>query len=89
MRDFCYVVWYCYILTTETREDRQVPGSGKIGTEKPSATNLQLDSEQRVLYFNTRQRLGALEVIRACAQLEYALAIDPRQPCFTKLFFDL
>ena len=80
MRDFCYVVWYCYSLTAEPREHRKVPGGGEIRAEKPFPTDLQLDSEQRVLNFNPRGRFCAFEVIRARAQLEYALAINPRQP---------
>ena len=59
MRDFCYVVWYCYSLTAEPREHRKVPGGGEIRAEKPLPTDLQLDSEQRVLDVDTRHGLIA------------------------------
>ena len=80
MRDFCYVVWYCYSLTAEPREHRKVPGGGEIRAEKPLPTDLQLDSEQGVLDVDTCRGLVARELIRARAQLEDALAIDSRQP---------
>ena len=88
MRDFCYVVRYCYSLTAESREHRKVSGRGEIRAEKPLPPHLQLDSEERVLDFYTRCGLRAFELIRARAQLEDAFAIDSRQPCVAKLFLD-
>ena len=80
MRDFCYVVRYCYILTAQPREDREVPRGGQIRTQKPPPPDLQLNAEERVLYINARRGLGILKMIRTGAQLENALAVDPRQP---------
>lgn len=37
---------------------------------------------------NTPCGIGLVEVIRACAKLEYPFAIDPRQPEFSELFLD-
>ena len=86
MGDFSYIVRECYILTAHPAKHRQVPGRSEIRTQKSFATNLQLDSEQCVLNYDTRGGDGVLEMIRASAELENTFAINSRQPCFAKLF---
>jgi hypothetical protein len=80
MRDFCYVVRYCYILTAEPRKDREVPRRRQIRTKKTAPADFKFNTEKRVLDVDARRGLRILKMIRAGAQLEYALAVDPRQP---------
>ena len=89
MRDFCYIVRECYILTAETREHRQVSGRGQIRTQKTPASDLEFDAEQRVLDGDPSRGIQILEVVRTSAQAEYAFPIDSRQPRFSELFLDL
>lgn len=88
MRDFCYVVRYCYIATADSGEDCEVPGGRQIGTKKAPASNLQLNSEQGVLNYNTSRGVRVVEMIGAGAKLADALAIDSWQPRFTELLLD-
>jgi hypothetical protein len=88
MRDFCYVVRYCYIATANPGKNREVPGCGQIGAEQAATSNLQLDSEQSVLNDDTSRSIRFVEMVRAGAKLADALAIDSRQPRFTELLLD-
>jgi hypothetical protein len=89
MGDFSYIVRDCYILTAQPGKHRQVPGRSEIRTQKSFAANLQLDSEQCVLNYDTRGGHSVLEMIRASAELENTFAINSRQPRFTKLLLNL
>src|SRR2546423_582001 len=88
MRDFCYIVRECYILTADTREHGKISCRGQIRTQKTLATDLQLNAKQRVLDDDASRRIQVLEMVRTSAQLEDAFAIDSRQPRFSKLFLD-
>src|SRR5437764_3871489 len=88
MRDFCYIVRECYILTADRREHGKISCRGQIRTQKTLATDLQLNAKQRVLDDDAGRRIQVLEMVRMIAQLEEAFAIDSWQPRFSKLFPD-